>query len=211
MTTAKGKNSASEPTHTPLRRISEEEFLTRCDESDLAEWVDGEVVLMTPVSVRHGRVRQFLSQILTLFVEEKDLGLVLGEPVQVRLPDQRRRRAPDVFFVARSRLDILRASHVEGPPDLVIEVVSPESRDRDRYEKFVEYESAGVREYWVVDPEEERLEAFTRSLQGRFELIPENAGVVASIVCEGFFVEAQWLWRDPPPKTRRVLEQLGLW
>lgn len=62
-------------------------------------------------------------------------------------------------FVAEEHLDRLQEMHLEGPADLVVEIVSPESRLRDRGEKFAEYELAGVSEYWLLDPELRRAVA----------------------------------------------------
>ena len=61
-------------------------------------------------------------------------------------------REPDVLFLAKEHLGRLRDSHIEGPADLVVEIVSKESRGRDRGEKFYEYGEGGVPEYWLLDP-----------------------------------------------------------
>jgi Uma2 family endonuclease len=64
---------------------------------------------------------------------------------------------PDVIFIAKERLSIIRSS-VMGAADLVAEVISPESRRRDRIDKRDLYEQHGVREYWLIDPEAETIE-----------------------------------------------------
>ncbi len=103
------------------------------------------MVPVTPASVRHQRLVGFLHALLSEYVRTRDLGEVLGAPFGVRLPEPlRRAREPDVIFVRKDRLPLLRATFFDGAPDLVVEVTSPDSLSRDRGEKFVAYEQAGV-------------------------------------------------------------------
>ncbi len=69
-------------------------------------------------------------------------------PVGADLPG----RAPDLIFVASGYLDRIKHAHLNGPADTALEIISPESRARDRGEKFYEYEQGGVRQYWLIDP-----------------------------------------------------------
>ena len=83
---------------------------------------------------------------------------MIDAPFLVRLPDPLRRgREPDLIFVRKERLPLLKPTYFDGAPDLVVEVASPESLGRDRGEKFVEYERAGVEEYWLIDPDRSTL------------------------------------------------------
>lgn len=66
-------------------------------------------------------------------------------------------REPDLLFLARENLDRLKAPYLEGPADLAVEIVSSESRLRDRGEKLAEYEAGGVREDWILDPGQQRV------------------------------------------------------
>ena len=88
------------PPH-PGRRMTEEEFVTWCEGPMWAEWVDGEVVLMSPINLSHERIFTFLIYLMGAFVEARDSGVILTEPYQVRFPGLRRRRSPDIFFVAK--------------------------------------------------------------------------------------------------------------
>src|SRR4030095_7048740 len=141
----------------PLRTTTgrtEEEFVVGCAQDTPAEWVDGLVVFKEPISREHDTLQWWLRNLLQFYVEARDLGVVVGPQFVTRLitPRTRSRREPDVMFIAKERLASLGANHLEGPPDLALEVVSPESETRDRRDKFREYRAAGVREYWIVDP-----------------------------------------------------------
>lgn len=198
-------------TKAPTKRMTYQEFLSWCDEDTWAEWVDGEVVMVTPASDRHQDLVRFLIQVLGTYVEAKALGVVRPAPFQMYLPELRRGREPDLMFIASDHVDRLKNSYLEGPADLVVEIVSPESRLRDRGEKYAEYELAGVPEYWLVDPELQRADFYTLDKTGRFRLMDlEPEGVFRSQVVPGFWLKPKWLWQEPLPKVLEVLKELGV-
>ena len=193
----------------PGRRLTEEEFVAWCDEDVKAEWVDGEVIVMSPASVRHVDVLGFLAALMREFVRQKRLGAVLGPELMIRLANQRRRRVPDLLFVAEDRLHLLRTNHLEGAPDLALEITSPESVGRDWRDKYLEYQAAGVREYWVIDPIHERVEAYSLA-DGAYRPIPEVGGRIDSAVLPGFWLRPEWLWGDETPSILPMLREFGL-
>lgn len=194
----------------PDQPITEEAFVAWCDEDTRAEWVDGKIIMMSPASRDHIDLNGWLCSLLRIFVEQRDLGVVCGPEFQVRLGAQRRRRVPDLLFVAKDRTGIVQAGHVEGAPDLVVEIVSPDSVSRDWREKYLEYEAAGVREYWVLDPLAERVEAYSLSEANGYVRIEETKGVVASVVVPGFYLRSAWLWGEQLPKVLDTLRELGI-
>lgn len=126
----------------------------------------GELVPMTPVGWRHGRIVVRLARLLDEFAEKRNLGNVSTE-VGFRLsrnPDTV--RAPDVAFVAKARIPAgaLSEKFVEFPPDLAAEVLSPEDTAREILRKVEEYLAAGVPLVWVVDPGTQTVTVY-RSLQ----------------------------------------------
>jgi Uma2 family endonuclease len=189
------------------RRMTEEEFVAWCDEDSNAEWVDGLVILKEPVSGEHDEIAWWLRSLLQHYVEHRRLGSVRGPQFCVRLSGPPSRREPDVLFVAEARRDLVRPNHVEGPPDLVLEVVSPESQSRDRREKYLDYEAAGVPEYWIADPLSRTLEAYTL-LEDRYTPIPEREGRIASVVVPGWYVRPAWLWGEPRTSELDALDEL---
>src|SRR2546428_10716422 len=196
-----------EETAAAERRMTEEEFVTWCDEDTNAEWVDGLVILKEPVSGEHDQIAWWLRSLLQHYVEHGGLGLVRGPQFCVRLARRPSRREPDVLFVAAARRDLVRPNHVEGPPDIVFEVVSPESQSRDRREKYFEYEAAGVAEYWIADPLSRTLEAYTL-LDGRYSPIPEREGRIVSTVVPGWDVRPAWLLGEPRTSVLDALAEL---
>ena len=118
------------------QKMTYQEFLAWADEDTLAEWVDGKVIMNSPASRRHQEISNFLNTLLTFYVSIRDLGRVLFAPFQVKLGPDLPGREPDLLFVASEHLDRLKETHLDGPADLIVEIVSQESQQRDRGEKF---------------------------------------------------------------------------
>ena len=196
--------AAPEPPAKP--RMTYEEFLAWADEDTLAEWVDGEVVMSSPASNRHQDIADFLVSVLRPFVEARQLGVVRSAPFQMKLEHG---REPDLLFVAREHLDRLQATHLDGPADLVVEIISPESAGRDRGEKFYEYAQGGVPEYWLIDPDS-RWAEFYQLNEGRYRLAFEGRdGEYHAVALRGFWLRVEWLWQEPLPEVDAVLLEVG--
>ena len=126
----------------------------------------GELLPMTPVGWRHGKIVIRFGRMLDQYVEEKGLGAV-GTEVGFRLTrDPDTVRAPDIAFVAQNRLPKGAAveKFVEFAPDLAVEVLSPEDTVSEIQKKVEEYLAAGVPLVWVVDPANQKVTVY-RSLQ----------------------------------------------
>ncbi|HET7559979.1 MAG TPA: Uma2 family endonuclease, partial [Limnochordia bacterium] len=176
-----------------------------------AEWVNGKVVAMSPVSDRHQAIVELLLSLLTLLVQRDDLGWLRVAPFNMRLPQKPSGREPDLLFVRAARRHLVRPGFLDGAADLVVEVTSPESIGRDRGEKYVEYEAAGIEEYWLIDPERERLELYRLGADRKYVIVPpDGAGVLRSEVITGFWLRVEWLWQEPLPKLVDAARELHL-
>ena len=173
--------------------VSYEEWRELAGESTLSEWVDGEVVTIMPPKQAHFQATALLFGLLFWLVTTRRLGQVYHAPVEMRLA--RSAREPDIVYLATASLGRLDGLRVNGPADLAIEVISDDSVSRDRIVKFAEYEAAGVREYWIVDPREGRQSVEAWLLDGgRYRPIaPDERGRLASAVIPGFVVDPSWL------------------
>jgi Uma2 family endonuclease len=185
----------------PVQPVTYEQFLAWVDEDTHAEWVNGKVVFMSPVSREHSNVLHFLVKLLGAFVEQHDLGEIHTEPFQMKTGLNLPGRSPDLIFVAKENAGRFRQNYLDGPADLVVEIVSPESRGRDRGEKFYEYEEGGVREYWLIDLPRQKAEFFQLGPDGRYQsvAVPPD-GRFKSAVLTGFWLNVDWFWQRPLPK-----------
>jgi Uma2 family endonuclease len=190
--------------------ITEEEFVDWYDEDVKAEFIDGEVLLHSPVSIDHDNVGTFLTTLLNLLINKNNLGKLCGSSRIQTLLRPGLRREPDLMFIAKDRLSIMRKNHIEGAPDLAVEIVSPDSLTRDWREKYYEYERAGVKEYWVIDPEAKRMDMYRLDEHGNYELIPLEKGKLHSRILPGFWVKPEWFWQDELPNVLEVAKQLNL-
>jgi Uma2 family endonuclease len=95
----------------------------------------------------------------------------------------------------------LKKNHLEGPADLVVEIVSPGSGAIDRGDKYYEYEKGGVKEYWLLDPRRQEAEFYQRGRDGVYQLMPIDKGVFRGAVLKGLWLQVAWLWQKPQPPT----------
>ncbi|MGH9943166.1 MAG: Uma2 family endonuclease [Pyrinomonadaceae bacterium] len=191
-------------------KITYEEFLRQADEDVSAEWVDGEVHYISPASTKHQDLSDFLVAILRFFVEARDAGVVLSAPFQMKTGPELPGREPDLLFVAREHLNRLKQTRLEGPADLAVEIISPESRARDRGAKFYEYEQGGVREYWMLDHLRKQAEFYQLNAEGIYQVVAPVDGVYHSCVLEGLALRVEWLWQEPLPTLLSVLKEWKL-
>ena len=187
--------------------MSYEEFLDWADEDTLAEWVNGKIFMTSPASNEHQDIAAFLTALLRIFVETHDLGVIRAAPFQMKMEHG---REPDLLFIASIHLSRLQRNYLDGPADLVVEIISPESTGCDRGEKFIEYEAGGVPEYWLLDPQRRWAEFY--QLQGeRYHLTyAGETGEYRARALPGFWLRVEWLWQQPLPKVLDVLRMIGL-
>ena len=199
------------PATAQASRMTYEEFLDWADEDTWAEWVDGEVILMSPASDPHQDLLGFLSSLLRHFVEAHGLGRVLIAPFQMKLSVRPSGREPDLIFIAKEHLDRLKKTYLDGPADLAIEIVSTDSRSRDRGEKFYEYEQAAMPEYWMLDRSRRQAEFYQLGENGTYQRMNVgDDGNFRSHVIKGLWLRVDWLWQDPLPTLMSVLKEWGL-
>ncbi|HVL89071.1 MAG TPA: Uma2 family endonuclease [Actinomycetota bacterium] len=127
------------------------------------ELLDGELIVSAAPRLRHQVILGRLHLLFGNFVEEHRIGHVYMAPTDVLLSDDNVVE-PDLIFVADGRSEILTEMNMQGVPSLLIEVVSDPRIDRVR--KRDVYARFGVPEYWVVDPDADRIEVYCHSPDG---------------------------------------------
>ncbi len=193
-----------------MQKITYEDFLTQYADTR-AEWVDGEVIMFPSESARHQDISGFLLCLLTIYVQTENLGKVLVAPFQMKLGPDLPGREPDLLYVASAHLDHLKGTYLHGPADVAVEIVSKESINRDRGEKFVEYEAAGVSEYWLIDPIRQEAQFYRRGADNHYHaVLLDNEGIFHSEVIAGFWLRVSWLWQEPLPPVLEVWKELNL-
>ena len=126
---------------------------------------------------------------LDYHIETHNLGIVITAPFEVHLSAEARPIQPDILFIAKAKLPHPAIQFFESAPDLVVEVLSPSTRRRDQSIKLDVYEQAGVREYWIVDPETEALTIYMLPEGGREYVLKgvfRNGSTIQSVVLPQF-------------------------
>lgn len=192
-----------------IKYMTEEEFLDFCDEDIRAEFIDGEVILHSPTSIKHGSISVFILKLIGLYVDKHDLGSLWSDNIQVRLRPGLR-RVPDLIFVAKENKVKITETEIDGAPDLVVEIVSADSVDRDWRDKYHEYEKAKVKEYWVIDPNNKRFEIYCLNEEGKFVAQRTEKAIVKSKILPHFWMKPEWLWQEPLPNVITVAKELTI-
>jgi Uma2 family endonuclease len=164
------------------------------DDGRRYELYEGEIEVTPSPSTRHQAVSRNLVMLLGAYLKENNRGVLFHAPVDLILSDTTVLQ-PDLLVVVRGRENIISQRGIEGPPDLVVEVLSPSTAARDRAGKAQLYARYGVRHYWLVDPDARRIEclelegaayAQRRSLDGD--------GVLESGLFAGLPIKGAMIW-----------------
>ena len=135
------------------------DFYDSIQDGQKVEFINGKIIMHSPDTVRHIKVRQRLTKLVETFATQNGLGTVLGEKALICLT--RNSYMPDMVLFLPEKGDVLAPDQMRLPaPDLAVEVLSPGTSRRDRGVKFADYAAHGIREYWIVDPVAETVECF---------------------------------------------------
>lgn len=197
----------------PAAPISIEEYLANYAPFH-CEYMDGAVIKMSPVTERHDALMRYLENLLEAYLSLKPLG-VLRREFTMRLRPSRSVRLPDLQVILNANLARLSPTYLDGPADLAIEVVSPESVARDHGDKFVEYEKGGVSEYWIVDPIHEecrfyRLERGDEDNRGYVPHYADGQGNYSTPMLPNFVLHVPTLWDATLPGYFEVAQAVKM-
>ena len=140
-------------------KLTYDDYLLLPDDNNIHEIIDGEHYMAPSPSTYHQTVSRRLQFLLYDAIELTGAGVVFDAPTDVQFSDYDV-VVPDIFVIQASRMQMISPSRVLGPPDLVIEIISPSSRAKDRGIKRKLYEQFSVPEYWLVNPEHHTIERF---------------------------------------------------
>jgi Uma2 family endonuclease len=162
--------------------------LAQMPDHELCELVDGRIVPMSPTNPEHGRIEANLAATLRAIAGTKNLGLVMtGEVGVFTAVNPDRVRGADVVFISHGRYErrTKARSFLDVPPELVVEILSPEHRHVDMSQKVREYLDIGVDLVLVVDPDARIITAYRRTPT------PHSYGIADVVPCDE--VMAGWV------------------
>ncbi len=177
-----------------VKKMSYAEFHNlKFDDNDPYQYelIEGEIVRKSSPTIRHQRISGNIYFQIRTYLQQNPVGEVFSAPLDVVL-EEHTAPQPDVFFVSKEREFILDEEEgvVIGTPDLIVEIISPSSVKKDRYEKKDLYERFGVREFWLADPNNRTVEIFTFSENAyRLHGFADEESKATSTVLPGFEVD----------------------
>ncbi len=200
-----GLRTVDMPYTVRLYDITEEKFDELVDEDTRAELLDGVMIVPSPASPRHDHIEGFLRGLIGFFADEKEEGEAFGPDALIHLATCRK-FAPDIFYLKAPPFP-LPEELFEGPPDWVIEVLSPSTRDYGLEEKRPAFREAGVKELWFVDPDQEHVIVDRRRKRSYTTLTVEK-GRLESATLAGFWINVSWLWMPRLPRKSACLREI---
>lgn len=156
-------------------------------EEQKAEFINGEIVVHSPVKKQHASASSLLHQLLNVYVLTNRLGFVGYEKILIVL--ERNDYEPDLCFFNQDKAQHFTDQQMKFPvPDFAVEVLSDSTAQNDRGIKFRDYAMSGVTEYWIVDPISQVIEQYLLRDQ-EYELrIKSDSGEIHSVAVPGFTI-----------------------
>jgi Uma2 family endonuclease len=177
------------------RRYTHKDLDETPDDGKRYEIIGGELIVSAAPVRKHQKLSYRFTRLAGDHVDERNLGEVYFAPVDVEFSEEDVVQ-PDLLFIRADRLHIYRGNTVYGPPDIVLEIHSPSSSERDRTEKFALYERSGAPEYWQADPDGRTLAIYALNASGRYERIEPIDGILRSRVGPELIIDVAALFAD---------------
>lgn len=183
--------------------VSFEDYLARYD-GQRAEWHAGKVIQRMSNNPQHNFIVGFLYKLLDFFLTEKGLGQIILDGVAMYISEEVPAREPDLMVLLGGNVNNLDDKALRGAADICIEVISQSTGHIDRGAKFAEYEAAGVKEYWMIDPIRENVDVYALSEEGYYRRYEPNFEQLTSKLLAQFVLDKSILWQDNLPAGRQI-------
>ncbi len=186
--------------------VSAEEYMEKYAH-DHYEWDQGLLIQMSPTTLSHFNLLEYLKYFLKTYFRFHSIGTYVGDPFVMRLDVVPSRRQPDIQIILKTNPGQLTETMMIGPADIVIEVVSEESAERDYGKKFVEYEAGGVQEYWLFDTLRETHHFYRLNDVRRYvDHSVDEQGNYRTPLLPHFVIHVPTLWSDTLPEVDEIMD-----
>lgn len=172
--------------------IKRQAFYDLIHEDVKAEFINGEIIMHSPVMKKHWMVSMNLSSLMFQYVKKHDLGVIGVEKVMLRFT--RNDYEPDIVYFSKEKSKDFYDEQLLFPaPDLIVEILSESTKKRDRGIKFVDYAAHGVYEYWIVDPSKKSIEQYVLR-NGEFYVLGNHQGKFKTDTIKGLEIDVKTLF-----------------
>jgi Uma2 family endonuclease len=183
-----------------------EDFCTIIREDQKADLIDGVIYMASPENTDANDLFGWLFMVVRGYARRTRQGQVFGSRVAFRL-DEEHGPEPDIAFVCNEHLDRIERGFVAGTADLAVEIVSPDSVERDYYRKRELYQEHSIAEYWIIDEMDQSI-TLLRLKKGKYGEVRPKKGKYHSVVLSGFWLRPEWLWQEPRPDEFDTLSEI---
>ena len=178
-----------------LEKEKREHFYQTITDEEKAEFINGEMILHSPATMKHGDILSRLSGLVQAYVKNNNLGWVGVEKMMIRLT--RNDYEPDLIFFKTEKANQFKPDQLLFPaPDMIVEVLSDSTEKRDRGIKFDDYAAHQVAEYWLVDPESKSIEQYLLKEDAYHLQVKLMNGAIQSQQIQGFSFQVEALFDD---------------
>ena len=185
-----------------LNLILEEEkkrrstFYNDISEFEKAEFINGEIVIHSPVNKAHNDVTTFLYPLLSVYVDKHQLGYIGINKIMIQFT--RNDYEPDIcFFDKKIAKTFTPTQSLFPPPNLVVEILSKRTARHDRDVKFQDYQAHGVEEYWIIEPIKKIVEQYRLDTKQTYELILKaGTGTITCLPVKGFSIPIEAIFDE---------------
>jgi Uma2 family endonuclease len=184
--------------------ISEQEFWEISNEDTNFELIDGVLIIHSPASTEHEEIFTYLMKILGFYLEEAEIGKVFGSRLVMRL-SPKWNPEPDLMIVLRDNFHKIQPTKIEGPADIVIEILSKSTRDIDLNKKLPFYLQSGVKEVWLIDPD--RKEFSIHWSDSDLLITKDHTELPSKLISELKF-NPNWLWDRERFPSNSVIKEI---
>jgi prevent-host-death family protein len=183
------------------KKVSYEEFMEIYEKSTLRmEFINGEIYLLASPNIRHQEIIGRLYLIFNEYFKGKECRVFLApfdvhfKKKEIKEPDVMQ---PDVVVACDIENNVTEKGRYMGTPTLVIEILSESTRSKDMVDKLNTYRLSGVKEYWIIDPKQEKImvHCFEDNEIGKFNIF-ERGNTTLSFIFDGLSVDVESLFND---------------
>ena len=187
--------------------VSEEVFWEYVHEDANCELIEGDLIIHSPASKEHEDIFGHLYTLIRLYLEKRKEGRVFGSRFVMRL-SKKWSPEPDLLVILSEHYSNIKDTFYDGSADLVIEILSPSTRELDLGKKLPKYLEAGVKEVWIVDPEKKDLTVHHENDAQNYR-DPEADDIVASSILPGLPFRIKWLWEREKFPVIEIIKEMS--
>ena len=186
--------------------VSEEQFWELANEDSNYELIDGVLIIHSPASEEHEDIFAHLTTILRFYLQEHNLGKIYGSRFVMRL-SPKWNPEPDIMIIMPENYTRITKTKLEGPADIVIEILSKATKETDLTKKLPKYLETGVKEVWIIDPDEKTIKIITTQEEFTWN-DPQSEDYLKSTILSDFKLQIKWIWERVKYPANEIIKNM---